>query len=104
MVEAGLKVGATIKCSGGIQAAVKLGRIDTLALLLKFSANVNERLPASVGFIIRDERFQQASERPLQIAMLDDQPEVAEWLSAHAGDASMEDQQERTPAMVAQEL
>ena len=97
-----LQHGARIQFSGAIQEAAKLGRVDVLELLLKNGANVNETLPADVGFLIRDKRYQQASESPLHIAALHDQIYSVRWLLAHGANPNVTDAQGRTPVMIAQ--
>lgn len=42
--------------------AAKDGRIDVLALLAKHGANLDETLPVDVGLLVRDQRYQHASE------------------------------------------
>ena len=93
--------GARIQFSGAIQEAAKLGRVDVLELLLNNGADVNETLPADVGFLIHDKRYQQASESPLHIAALHDQIYSVKWLLAHGADPNITDGQGRTPVVIA---
>ena len=97
-----LQHGARIQSSGAVQQAAKLGRVDVLELLLNNGADINETLPADVGFLVRDQRYQQASESPLHIAALHDQISSVRWLLAHGADPNITDAQGRTPVMIAQ--
>lgn len=98
-----LQHGARAEHSGAIQEAARLGRLDVLELLHEFQADMNETLPADVGFLIRDKRHQQASETPLHTAVLHDQIDAARLLMAHGADMSLEDAQGRTPAFIAEQ-
>lgn len=100
-MQALLEHGAQVKRSGAVQAAAKLGHLDALELLLEYGADVNERLPAKVGFLSYKNKHQQASETPLHIAVLNGQVDAARWLLAHGPDPSIDDKQGRTPEMIA---
>ena len=102
--EALLQHGAQIKHSGAIREAARLGRVDALQLLLKYGADINERLPKDVGFLERKTRDQYASETPLHAAVLNNQVDVTRWLLSHGADAGIEDLQGRTAGMIARDL
>ena len=103
-LEALLQHGAQIKHSGAIREAALLGRVDALELLLNYGADINERLPADVGFLERNKRDQHASQTPLHIAVLKNQVDVVGRLLDHEADARIKDLQGRTAEMIARDL
>lgn len=86
-----LQNGPRAEHSGATQEAARLGRLDVLDVLHEYQADLNETLPADVGFLIRDKRHQQASETPLHIAVLYDQVDIVRWLLACCADATSKD-------------
>lgn len=101
--EALLQHGAQIKHSGAIREAAGSGRVDALELLLKYGADIDERLPKDVGFLERKKRDQHASETPLHVAVLKNQVDVTRWLLNHGADTGVLDLQGRTAELIARE-